>query len=178
MILFETTESVIEVLWDVALAFFVARLALAYFLLNFVSALALSYLALSGQTPVAHLVTLQAPGVLLPFLLASAVLWARVIIVRWEIPRSGAFRLGIGAVALGLMVAAEAVVACVVYEEGWWEGEEWKRVMGGEGRVWMGLGGWLAWYALMPFGLMFFEREPESVVPVPVPAPVLEREKK
>ncbi|KAK4447642.1 hypothetical protein QBC34DRAFT_126375 [Podospora aff. communis PSN243] len=157
MILFETTESVVEILWDVALAFFISRLALIYFLLNFVSALALSYLVFSAQTPVTHLVTWQNPEMLLPFLLGSAALWARLLIVRYEIPRSGPFRLGIGAVALALMVFVEAVVAWVGYEEGWW--------VGGKGsgcRIWSVAGPWLAWYALLPFGMMFLERREEA----------------
>ncbi|KAK0655709.1 hypothetical protein B0T16DRAFT_384533 [Cercophora newfieldiana] len=171
MILFETTESVVEILWDVALAFFVARLAVVYFLLNFLSALALSYLVLSAKTPVAHLVTLQNPEVLLPFLLGSAILWARILVVKCEIPRSGAFRLGVGGVALGLMVAVEAVVAWIGYEEGWWVEAAWK-----EAKVWAVLGGWLAWYTLIPFVLMFFERREEGEF-VPVPVSEVKKEK-
>lgn len=157
MILFETTESVIEILWDVALAFFVVRLAAIYFLLNFASALLLSWLAFAGYTPVTHLVALSSSEALVPFLLASAVLWARVLIVRYEIPRAGWFRLAIGAVALGLMVLAEAFVGWVVYEEGWWRGEVWEKLAGGDARAWIVLAGVFGWYALMPYCMMFFE---------------------
>ena len=45
MILFETTESVIEILWDIVLAIYVVRVAFIYFLLNFLSCLLLSYLS-------------------------------------------------------------------------------------------------------------------------------------
>ncbi|KAK0632402.1 hypothetical protein B0T14DRAFT_504105 [Immersiella caudata] len=160
MILFETTESVIDILWDVALAFFVTRLAVIYFFLNFLSALALSYLVYSAQTPVTHLVTSQNPEVLLPFLLGSAALWARILVVRYDVPRSGPFRLGIGAVALGFMVLVEGLVAWVVYEEGWWSGGK-----GGQERVWIVVGVWLAWYTLVPFVMMFFEGREEGEAP-------------
>ncbi|KAK1754867.1 hypothetical protein QBC47DRAFT_402222 [Echria macrotheca] len=182
MILFETTESVVEILYDVALAIFILRLALIYFLLNFASALLLSYLSLANYTPITHLITLSSSGILIPFLLASATLWARVLIVRYEIPRAGWFRLGIGAVALVLMVLAEGVVGVVLYEEGWWrDGEVWERLVGGASgdgqerrREWIGLVGVLAWYALMPWCLMFFEgvdevSEVEVVKREPVP---------
>jgi hypothetical protein len=159
MNLFETTESVIDILWDVALAFFIARLACIYFFLNFISALALSALVFSAQTPVTHLVTWQNPEVLLPFLLGSAALWARVLIVRYDVPRSAPFRLGIGAVALGLMVFVEGLVAWVGYEEGWWAGGEGRR-------IWSVAGGWLAWYAFVPFVMMFFEGTEEGEAPL------------
>ena len=35
MILFETTESVFEVLWDIALAIFILRIGFAYFFVAF-----------------------------------------------------------------------------------------------------------------------------------------------
>lgn len=170
MILFETTESVIEILWDVALAIFVARIAAVYFLLNFLSALALSYLVLSARTPVAHLVTLQNPEVLVPFLLGSSILWARVLIVKWEIPRSGWFRLGVGIFALGLMLGVEAVIGFIGYEEGWWTTLEWENW-----KVWTVLTGWLTWYALMPWALMWIETREEMEA---APEPVVREEKK
>jgi len=105
-----------------------------------------------------------------PFLLVSAVVWARVIVVRYEIPRAGGFRLGIGAVALGLMVLAEVAVGLVMYEEGWWRGEVWERLVGGGGRVWAVLAGVLGWYALMPYVMMWFEglEETRTLEPEPV----------
>jgi hypothetical protein len=139
MILFETTEFVIEILWGVALAFFIVRLALVYFLLNFVSALALTYLVLSGRTPMAHIVTAQTQDMLLPFLLRSAVLWARVVIVMWEVPRSGAFRLGIRGCRVGVDGCGRSGGGVGWYEEGWFVsvGEEWREGRGVDG--WRGM---------------------------------------
>lgn len=181
MILFDTTESVIDILWDVALAFFIVRLALFYFLLSmlspspffsfslpklllltqktdFISATILSYLTFTNHvliTPVTHLIATlpSSHQFLIPFLLVSAAIWARVLVVRYEIPRSGWFRLAIGGVALGLMVLVEGILGAMVYE---WQEDVWERVVDGTG--WMAIGGWLGWYALMPWAEMVFER--------------------
>ncbi len=117
-ILFETTEAVIEVLWDIALALFIVRLAFAYFLLTFLSNMALSYLAYAQLLPISHLTTPQSEFVLIPFSLALSVCWARFIIVHYEIPRVSSFRLAIGGLALAFMVVAELLTAVVLYREG------------------------------------------------------------
>lgn len=117
-VLFETTESVIEILWDIALAFFIVRLGFIYFLVTFASGTLLSYLAYKQWMPVMHLTTPQSELALIPFMLVLSSLWARYTIVHYEIPRVRAFRLAIGGMGLAFMVAAEFVTACVLYEEG------------------------------------------------------------
>ena len=156
-VLFETTESVIEVLWDIALAFFIVRLAFIYFALTFASSAAIVYVAYNYPSvfPSTHkLVTPQSEVVLAPFLLLSSALWAYVVVTRYEIPRVTGFRLATGGVALLLMLLAEGLVGFGLWEEGYgdWMGE----------RFGWGSAGLLAAFALMPTVLMAFEAKPKS----------------
>jgi hypothetical protein len=157
-VLFETTESVIEVLWDIALAFFIVRIALVYFLLNFGSGILLSYLAYTQLTPVTHLTTPQSELVLIPFLLLSSALWARFIIASYEIPRAGGFRLATGVVALLMMLAAEALIGFVMVEEG---RAEWIYEIDYKAGVAFGL--LLLAYTFMPLIQMFFEERVDRI---------------
>ncbi|KAK4193304.1 hypothetical protein QBC35DRAFT_481176 [Podospora australis] len=140
MILFETTESVIEVLWDVALAFFVVRLAFIYALLTFGTTALLSYVLLP-QLQFANGSAHFAPQVLLN--LAASVMWARYTVAKYEIPRVVGFRLAIGVLAAVLVLGMEGVLGLM-------EAGEWKAV------------GILT--ASMPVLVMGFEKRGESEV--------------
>jgi len=151
-VLFETTESVIEVLWDIALAFFIVRLAFIYFALTFASSAAIVYVAYNYPSlfpSTHHLVTPQSEVVLAPFLLLSSVLWAYVVVTRYEIPRVTGFRLATGGVALLLMLLADSLIGFGLWEKGYgnWMAE----------RFGWGTAGLLAAFALMPTVLMAFE---------------------
>lgn len=122
--LFETTESVIQVLWDVALAFFIVRLAFIYFLLNFVSGLYVSYLLAFMQqlATVPPLPPLQQSEhyfsfwiLLKPFFMfLLSALWARYLVTAYEVPRASSFRLAIGGIASLFMVLAEMLLLLLV----------------------------------------------------------------
>ncbi|KAK0731811.1 hypothetical protein B0H67DRAFT_87861 [Lasiosphaeris hirsuta] len=153
-IIFDTTESVIEVLWDVALAVFVARIALFYAALNLgTAALALELtpylaraLAALGAAESPLLMRLGGSNTLplaLPLLLGSAV-WARCLVVYYEIPRVRGFRVAIGVVAVGVML----VVGEVLKAMGMWGGYAVD-----DGVLAAMLGG----CALMPLGEMVLE---------------------
>src|SRR5690348_9382399 len=132
-ILFETTDSVIEILWDVALAFFVVRLALLYASLVFGSVfsliLILRYLLPTlASTFATHpppppplaassglVLTEHAQWLPLLTLAASAV-WAKVVMARCEVPRVLGFRLAVGATAAAMVGVVEGVVGLVEYE--------------------------------------------------------------
>ncbi|KAK4170316.1 hypothetical protein QBC43DRAFT_305873 [Cladorrhinum sp. PSN259] len=107
MIIFEDTTSVIEVLWDVAIAFFVVRLAVIYAFLTFGTVLFLSLLPLP---PYVAINNVPAPLILI----LSSAFWARYMIVRYEIPRAAWFRLAIGGVAALLGVVGEGLVRLLV----------------------------------------------------------------
>ncbi|KAB5580509.1 hypothetical protein GE09DRAFT_439748 [Coniochaeta sp. 2T2.1] len=158
-VLFETTESVIEILWDIALAFFIIRLAFIYFALNFASGAALAYVAYNYPSllPKTHnFVTPQSEVVLAPFLLLSSVFWAHVVVSRYEVPRITGFRLATGGVALLFMLLAEGIVGLGLWEGGYgsWMSEKIGLSYG------LGFGGLLAAFALMPTLLMVFESKP------------------
>ncbi|KAK4457090.1 hypothetical protein QBC42DRAFT_279896 [Cladorrhinum samala] len=107
MIIFQDTTSIIEVLWDIALAFFVVRLAAIYALLTYTTVLLVSLLPISISTPSSS----SGPHVPLAIkLIASSALWARYVIVRYEIPRAVWFRAAIGVVAALLGVVGEVVL--------------------------------------------------------------------
>lgn len=129
MIPFETTDSIIEILWDLALAVFVLRLGLVYFLLNALSTAALVLLPHYNMLPTPQLPQTTAP---LSLALFSA-LWTRLLVVRYEVPRVALFRLGIGAVAAGLGLVGVGVG---------WEVVGWKGMGMGWGEV-VGLAGWV-----------------------------------
>ncbi|KAJ4421018.1 hypothetical protein N0V85_000363 [Neurospora sp. IMI 360204] len=167
-LVFETTDSIIEVLWDIALAFFVIRISFYYFLLTFLSSLLLGYLAYAELLPIttfAHFLSTSASDPLnnriLPLtilLTITSAIWAHLILRHYEVPRVAHFRLAICSMALAFMVSAEMVVAFVLYEEGYggWVWEEMKSVAG------VAWGGWMVMYAVMPVLLMGVERRMEE----------------
>lgn len=167
-LLFETTDSIIEVLWDIALAFFVIRISFYYFLLTFLSSILLSYLAYAELLPIttfAHFLSTSTSDPLNNHILLLTILltitsatWAHLILRHYEVPRVAHFRLAICSMALAFMVSAEMVVAFALYEEGFggWVWEEMKSVAG------VAWGGWMVMYAVMPVLLMGVERRMEE----------------
>ncbi|KAJ2905114.1 hypothetical protein MKZ38_006360 [Zalerion maritima] len=156
-VLFETTESVIEVLWDIALAFFITRLAFIYFLSFFLSGALLSYLIASQVLSVRHLTTPQSELLLVPLLVILAACWSRFLISHYEIPRVAAFRASIGLLATFMVVGAEFVTGCVLYEEGY---GDW--IFETDMNAGLAHGGILLMYAAMPLVMMYYEH-PESL---------------
>jgi hypothetical protein len=158
MILFETTTSVFELMWDIALALFILRISLAYFLLSFLSGLFISYLRISELEPVYLLTAPQSELLTLPFWLLSITLWARYVIVSYEIPRVRGFRLAVGGLSLIWMLGAEFICGVVMYENGYrewiWETNIPAAVAGAVVLVLFGL---------MPFFLMRLERRTAKI---------------
>ncbi|EGS18859.1 uncharacterized protein CTHT_0054700 [Thermochaetoides thermophila DSM 1495] len=132
MLLFETTEGVIEVLWDIALAFFAFRLALIYGGLILASYFLFAYLAYapSSLLPSLHLprylsaIVPAGPGAEtstispLPLLLLATALAARITIAHYEVPRSLTFRLAVGVLAAVLVLLTEGIGKLVAVEFG------------------------------------------------------------
>ena len=160
--LFETTESVIEILWDIALAFFVVRLAFIYFLLVFVSGALLGYigcshLELAATASPQHSIASQGELVMAAAMVGIVAAWARYVIVRYEIPPATGFRLAMGATALLFMLVAQALVGLVLYEggyAGWARAADW--------RMGMGFAGLLAAFGLMPVVMIGLEKSDQE----------------
>lgn len=171
LVLFETTESVIEVLWDVALAFFVVRLSAVYFAATFLSWAALCGLAYwevvalplhhhLSSAPTEQQQRLLLTGILPALLVAASALAARLVVAHYDVPRVRGFRVSIGLVGLLLMVNAELLAALALYEEGY---GQWLRERVAEPTtdlIWLAV---LAAFAGMPAALMLFERETDEV---------------
>lgn len=94
MILFETGTSVWELMWEVALVYFIFRISFVYFILAFTSCETLIYFYNSASVARHLPVVLQSPLVILIILLIS-----RYIIYYYDVPRVLGFRLAIGLVA-------------------------------------------------------------------------------
>lgn len=152
LVLFETTESIIEVLWDIALALFIVRLSFVYFFLAFSTGTLLSYIIYTRLLPVHLLTTPQSELALVPVMLVLTVAMARFIIVYYEIPRVSAFRLATGGVALFFMIVAELLLGGILYEEGH---AAW--ILETDLQAGLAFGGLLVAFALMPTLMMFWE---------------------
>ena len=168
-LIFDTTDSIIEVLWDIALAFFVIRISFFYFLLTFLSSLLLSYLAYAELLPIttfAHFLSASsAPDsvnnrifLVAGLLTITSALWAYFILRHYEVPHVAHFRLALSSMALAFMVSAEMVVAFAMYEDGY-GGWVWEEMKSAAGVAW---GGWMVMYAAMPVLLMPVERRIEQ----------------
>jgi len=158
MILFETNTSVFELLWDIALALFILRIAFFYFLLSFLTGCVITYFQFTELQPIYLLTQSQSELVTLPIWLLFTALWARLMIVSYEIPRVGGFRMAIGGLALVLMLCAELVSGVFMYEKGYapWIWETDYRAAGAGVVV-------LSLFALMPLLLMQFEKKTDEM---------------
>ncbi|KAL2070654.1 hypothetical protein VTL71DRAFT_13680 [Oculimacula yallundae] len=121
MILFETTTSIVEILWDIALFIFITRLGFYYFALSYLSSLATqaTYIYLSSLHPLSYLAQPQAePIIILTIQLLLSTLIAKWLIIWHEIPRVQGFRLAIGGVAGVFFILTELLSALVKWECG------------------------------------------------------------
>ncbi|KXH43690.1 hypothetical protein CSIM01_12584 [Colletotrichum simmondsii] len=174
--LFKTTDSVIEILWDVALAFFIVRIALSYFLFTFTATTLLSWIVytyrqslrlplVSDQQQQQHLTTSQSDPLVLAVLLLQTIVGlvvARYVVAVYDVPRVAWFRLAIGGLAAAFLVSAEGLLSLIVSAFSHHEGEHGRDFWvweGANGRVLVAamLGGLTA-FAAMPAVLMWFER--------------------
>ncbi|CZR54087.1 uncharacterized protein PAC_03970 [Phialocephala subalpina] len=158
MILFETSTSVFELLWDIALALFILRISFVYFILSFTSGCLIAYFRFSTLQPINHLTQPQSELYTLPLWLLMFTLWARWVVVAYEVPRVRGFRVAIGLVALGFMLIAELAGGVFLYERGlteWiWETDPTAATAGGIT---------LLLFGLMPALLMCVEKETDEM---------------
>ncbi|KAA8564280.1 hypothetical protein EYC84_011224 [Monilinia fructicola] len=109
-------------MWDLALAFFIVRIAFIYFILTYLSSLFLSFIRLNQIIPYNHLTAPARELIAFPIYILTVALWARTVIVYYEIPRVAGFRIAVGLVAGSFMVIAELVGGFILWEEGY---KEW-----------------------------------------------------
>ena len=114
MILFETGASVFEVMWDVALAYFVIRISFVYYIVTFLS----SYLIALIPKSIYFSRNVLDPSSFTANLLTIALI-SRFLILYYEIPRFASFRLGIGLMAMCFMVVTEICTSTSMHRQGW-----------------------------------------------------------
>lgn len=158
MILFETTTSIFELMWDIALVLFIVRISFIYFLLTFLSGCAIAYFRIVTFQSVFILTQPEPEYFTLPIWLAFIILWARYVTVDYEVPRVKGFRLAIGLLALVFLVSVELAGGALLYEWGYlpWIWEINLKVAGA--RV-----VFLVLYALMPVLFMGIEHKPNEL---------------
>ncbi|TVY36899.1 hypothetical protein LSUB1_G005646 [Lachnellula subtilissima] len=158
MILFETNTSVFEILWDIALALFIIRIAFVYFLLSFTSGAIVVYFRIAEITPLHHLTQPQSDLTTFSIWLIAVTLWARYSTVVYQVPRVGGFRLAIGSLATVFMLCAELVSGVVLYEKGYmawiFQTDLLAAALGAAS---------LGMYGLMPWLLMKVEQESDEM---------------
>jgi hypothetical protein len=160
MILFETSASIFELIWDIALAIFIIRISLVYCTLAFLTSWAFAYIRASP------ILAINISGSLyFPMYILALALISRFLIKSHEIPRVLSFRLVIGLLGTFFMVFADMVSGLIVYEEGW-GGWAW-RTSGTD--IAEGLVG-LAVFGLMPAAWMLSDPTTDKLA-----APVNER---
>lgn len=138
MQLFDNTATIFEMLWDIALAYFVIRLGTIYALLAFASSAAIGF---ASAWTAQHHPVLQLTILLPAAQLASAVACALFINTYHDIPKDWRLRAGVGGVgALLVAVAAMMLKPAVIDME--------------IGR------GYLACVAAMPVVLMALKKRP------------------
>ncbi|OAA68461.1 hypothetical protein SPI_00656 [Niveomyces insectorum RCEF 264] len=181
MFLFDSTESVVEVLWDIALAVFVVRVAFVYAAVVALSTAVLAWAAHAGlpylvasvphaaagaPTTTATTVTFAGHGGPVGLALSStaslllvAVCNYLVIIAYYKAPRGHSFRLAIGATAAAYVVLGRLLVALLTPTH---VQEAVRTHCGGSnGFVWRAASGFfaLAAIALMPWlSMVLLER--------------------
>lgn len=103
MQLLENTATILEMLWDIALAYFVIRLGAVYAMLAVSSSVAISFVAAWATQ---HNSILQAAPLLSAAQLASIVACALFINRHHEVPRDWRLRAGVGGIGALLVTCA------------------------------------------------------------------------
>jgi hypothetical protein len=114
MILFETGVSIFEVMWDVALAYFVIRISFVYYIIIFLSFYLVTLIRGSIDLPLDVLSHSYFAANLLIIGLIS-----RLLISYYKIPRFASFRLGIGVVAMCFTVVTDICTSTAIYKQRW-----------------------------------------------------------
>ncbi|KAK7931104.1 hypothetical protein PG985_001816 [Apiospora marii] len=145
---FQSLDSVLDVFWDILIVCVVAKVGLLYFLATFTTWEALEYWAEKYLLLNTSLTHSQWDVALLLARVASTVVWARLFVRHYELPRVRWFRLAIGGVCLLFTVAAESAVALCLHRH--YDGLLWSTPA--ETKV--AYGTLLASYCLVPLALL------------------------
>ncbi|KAK6855027.1 hypothetical protein PG995_008559 [Apiospora arundinis] len=147
-IVFQSLDSVLDVFWDILIVCIVAKVGLFYFLATFSTWEALEYWAEHYLLLHTRLTHPQWDVLLLFARVATTIVWARLFVHHYELPKVRWFRLAIGGVGLLLTVAAESAVALVLHRR--YDGWLWSS----PAETQIAYGTLLASYCLVPLALL------------------------
>ncbi|KAK1972719.1 hypothetical protein LY78DRAFT_240060 [Colletotrichum sublineola] len=127
--LFDTTDPVVELLWNIAIACFVFRIALSYFFLTFTTSVLLSWAVCTYHH---GLTAAQTKLVFISLQTFVGAIFARHVVVAHDVPHVAWFRLAVGGLAAAFLAGAEAVIWLMLYEKGYGD-----QIWEADGRCWI-----------------------------------------
>ena len=111
-------DSIMNVLFNIVLAFYVLRISFAYFSVPFASGLLLQYMRRAHAMPIYLVMTPSTEPSLIPLQLVVTAAWARYVVSFFRMPRTLRFRLLVGLVAAGYAVTFELFTVSLLRHEG------------------------------------------------------------
>jgi hypothetical protein len=106
----ESSLSVFELLWNVAVSLLVLRIAFFYYGLTFFTGCVFGSIRLGVLVPMYHFRQPIAELIEMPFMLMAIAFWARFTVTKYEVPKVAWLRLTIGLLGLVFMVTTEVVM--------------------------------------------------------------------
>lgn len=154
LVLLEEIMSVVEVLWDIAMAVLIVRLAFLYYIFTFLTGCIFGFIRLGYVVPVYHVRASTVEVFEMPIMVLMTVFWAWFTIRKFEIPKVAWIRLAVGLVGLLFMLVTEFVGRVILYKGGWTKGILEEDLIASEA-----FGGALLVFGLMPWLLMAGSKE-------------------
>ncbi|KAK7943930.1 uncharacterized protein PG986_013043 [Apiospora aurea] len=145
---FDSLDSILDIFWDILIVCVVCKVGLLYFIATFTTWEAIEYWAEKYLLLNTSLTHSQWDMFLLFARVASTIVWARLFVHHYDLPKVRWFRLAIGLVCLLFTVAAEGGVALFLHRH--YDGLMWSTPA--EAKI--AYGALLASYCLVPLALL------------------------
>lgn len=171
LLFLEEIMSVVEVLWDIAIAVLIVRLAFLYYLFTFLTGCIFGVIRLGYLVPVYQVRASTAALFEMPIMILVVAFWASYILQKFEVPKIAWMRLAVGLIGLLFMLATEFVGRVIMYEEGWRKGILEEDLVVNEA-----FGGTLFVFGLMPWLLMAGDGKSQSEMQ-PIPPKSVEKKR-
>jgi hypothetical protein len=119
MIIFETSMSAFELLWDISIAILILRLAFFYYALTYLTGFILGIVRVGIFVRSYHYGAPIAELIEMPFMLLGITFWAMFVVIKFDIPKVAWIRLAIGLLGLAFLLATELIGRIIVYGDAW-----------------------------------------------------------
>lgn len=110
---------VFELLWDIAFAILILRLAFYYYAFTFLTGFILGIVRIGVFVRSYHYGASIAELIEMPFMLLAIAFWAMFLVMRFDIPKVAWIRLVIGSLGLAFMLVTELVGRIILYGSAW-----------------------------------------------------------